>query len=60
MTNINLDQAYCSSKNCQNKCGRKIIIPLKLKNELDMRNPGWDQRVWMREYCDDKGEVING
>lgn len=53
------DYTYCSSKNCQNKCGRKLVIDLSLTNRLDTQLPNWRERIWSAEFCDENGDVID-
>ena len=53
-----LDRSFCSAPNCQDKCGRKLTP------ELIERGIKWwggqDFPVCYGEYCDEKGEPIDG
>lgn len=49
-----LDKTFCSSPNCQNKCGRKMTD----QEDYYRLNVWGDLPVAIAKFCDDKGEVI--
>lgn len=54
---INLDQTYCGSPRCANKCGKKFDIDLSFIFSLNVQIPEWRDRIKYAYFCDDNGEA---
>jgi hypothetical protein len=53
------DFSYCGVKQCQNKCGRKLIVTEGLHRTLDIHCPGWNERMIFSNFCDENGEPLD-
>ena len=53
---MNLDQTYCASYGCKNKCGRKI--PEHMAKYMANHPASSQYNVWVAYFCDLDGELI--